>query len=202
MGIGILTVLGTLTNFVVPVLLNIFWLTDFGPLLSLSVFGFTAYAILKHDLLDIKVLATQVLVSLIWLILFAKIFVSQTLAGRIVDTSIFVLVLVFGVLLVKSVINEVKQKEKLQELTEKLKALDKQKDEFLSMAAHELRAPMTAIKGYVSMVLEGDTGDIPEKARGFLADTSNITDRLIRLVNNMLNVGRIEEGRVARKRQD
>ena len=86
--------------------------------------------------------------------------------------------------------------KKLNEANDKLKSLDKQKDEFLSMAAHELRAPMTAIKGYVSMVLEGDTGDIPEKTRGFLADTSNITDRLIRLVNNMLNVSRIEEGRM------
>jgi signal transduction histidine kinase len=81
-------------------------------------------------------------------------------------------------------------------LNQKLKALDAQKDEFISMAAHELRAPMTAIKGYVSMVIEGDTGDIPEKARGFLADANSITDRLIRLVNNMLNVSRIEEGRM------
>ena len=104
--------------------------------------------------------------------------------------------IIFGVLLIRSVVREVKQREKLQELTDRLKAMDKQKDEFISMAAHELRAPMTAIKGYVSMVLEGDTGDIPEKARGFLADANNINDRLIRLVNNMLNVGRIEEGRM------
>lgn len=87
-------------------------------------------------------------------------------------------------------------KSKLETVNEKLTTMDKQKDEFISMAAHELRAPMTAIKGYVSMVLEGDTGDIPEKARGFLADANNINDRLIRLVNNMLNVNRIEEGRM------
>lgn len=87
-------------------------------------------------------------------------------------------------------------KKKLEVANKKLKTMDKQKDEFISMAAHELRAPMTAIKGYVSMVLEGDTGDIPEKARGFLADANNINDRLIRLVNNMLNVSRIEEGRM------
>lgn len=46
------------------------------------------------------------------------------------------------------------------------------------------------------MVIEGDLGDIPEKARRFLADASNINDRLIRLVNNMLNVSKIEEGRM------
>ena len=87
-------------------------------------------------------------------------------------------------------------KNKLQNLNDKLRELDKQKDEFVSMAAHELRSPLTAIKGYLSMVVEGDTGDIPEKAREYLADAMAVTERLVRLVNNMLNVSRIEEGRI------
>ncbi len=87
-------------------------------------------------------------------------------------------------------------KNKLQDLNNKLKEVDRQKDEFVSMAAHELRSPLTAIKGYISMIVEGDTGDIPEKARQYLADSLAVTDRLVRLVNNMLNVSRIEEGRI------
>lgn len=90
----------------------------------------------------------------------------------------------------------------LQKLNFRLKELDEQKDEFISMAAHELRAPMTAIKGYISMIMEGDAGDIPEKARGYLADANNINDRLVRLVNNMLNVSRIEEGRMVYQIED
>ncbi len=86
--------------------------------------------------------------------------------------------------------------KELNATNEKLKELDKQKDEFVSMAAHELRSPLTAIKGYISMIIEGDTGDIPEKARQYLADSMAVTDRLVRLVNNMLNVSRIEEGRI------
>lgn len=84
----------------------------------------------------------------------------------------------------------------LRSANERLIEMDKRKDEFLSMAAHELRAPLTAIKGYVSMILEGDTGEVPPKAREFLADTTVINERLIRLVNNMLNVSRIEENRM------
>lgn len=84
----------------------------------------------------------------------------------------------------------------LQEANAKLIELDQRKNEFLSMASHELRAPMTAIKGYLSMIIEGDAGEIPEKARGFLTDASAVTERLIRLVNNMLNVSRIEENRM------
>lgn len=75
--------------------------------------------------------------------------------------------------------------------------LEREKEEFLSMVAHELRAPTAAMKGFLSMVIQGDTGDIPEKARGFLVDVANENDRLIRLVNNMLNVSRIEEERMS-----
>ena len=78
----------------------------------------------------------------------------------------------------------------------KIKEIDKEKDEFISMAAHELRAPLTAIKGYLSMIVEGDAGEVSPKARGFLADASAVNERLVRLVNNMLNVSRIEQGRL------
>jgi len=85
---------------------------------------------------------------------------------------------------------------RLKKANKKLKELDKRKDEFLSVAAHELRAPMTAIKGYLSMILEGDAGQVSQKIREFLDDAVSGNDRLIRLVNNMLNVSRIEEGRL------
>ena len=88
-----------------------------------------------------------------------------------------------------------KLEKKLDKTTLRLKKLQNQKDEFISMAAHELRSPMTAIKGYISMILQGDTGEISEKAKGYLVDANAISDRIIRLVNNMLNVSRIEEGR-------
>lgn len=64
------------------------------------------------------------------------------------------------------------------------------------MAAHELRAPLTAIRGFLSMVIDGDTGPITPKATEFLRDSMVSSERMIRLVNNMLDVGRIEEGRL------
>ena len=186
----------TLTNFIAVVVFKTISLTMLGPTFTLLIVAGISYAIIRHGLLDIKILATELFVVFLLLILFAKIVIFTSIGELIVDVVIFVSVLFFGILLIRSVIREVMQREKLQVLTERLKAVDKQKDEFVSMAAHELRAPMTAIKGYLSMVVEGDAGDIPEKARGFLADTAAINERLIRLVNNMLNVSRIEEGRM------
>jgi signal transduction histidine kinase len=87
-------------------------------------------------------------------------------------------------------------KSELHSVGDRLGSLDRQKDEFISMAAHELRGPTTAIKGYLSMIINGDAGEITERAKGYLTDAQATNDRLIRLVNNMINVSRIEEGKI------
>lgn len=86
--------------------------------------------------------------------------------------------------------------QRIQEANEKLKALDILKDEFVSLASHELRTPMTAIKSYLWMVLENNEGELNEKQKLHLQRAYVSTDRLIKLVNDMLNVSRIESGRI------
>jgi PAS domain S-box-containing protein len=90
----------------------------------------------------------------------------------------------------------------LKEINEKLKELDVMKDDFISMASHELRTPLTAINGFVSMLLEGDYGSLPTEAVEALADVNSATKRLIGLTNYMLDVSRIEEGRLEFKISD
>lgn len=85
--------------------------------------------------------------------------------------------------------------DKLKKANETLQELNKLKDEFVSLASHELRTPMTAIKGSLSTVLEGYAGEVPKEAKEFLTASYNENDRLIRLVNNLLNISRIESGR-------
>ncbi|MFC1626646.1 sensor histidine kinase [Patescibacteria group bacterium] len=87
-------------------------------------------------------------------------------------------------------------KKQLEEANLKLTNLDRLKDEFVSLASHELRTPMTAIRGSLSTILEGYAGDISDESREFLTAAYNENDRLIRLVNNLLNISRIEAGRL------
>jgi len=196
--------LGVTTMFILIIFFNFVFVAVFGnssfiPLSALFTLPFVVcafYAIARHEFLNIKIIATEVITFILIITAFVEVILATTISEVIFRGGVFVVLLSFGILLIRSVMREVAQREKLQELTEKLKAVDKQKDEFVSMAAHELRSPMTAIKGYISMVMEGDAGDISEKARGFLADANTINERLIRLVNNMLNVSRIEEGRM------
>ena len=78
----------------------------------------------------------------------------------------------------------------------KERQLDKLKDEFVSIASHELRTPMTAIKGLISMIFEGDYGKIDPQMKEPLSDIASSTQRLIELVNDMLDVSRLEGGRI------
>lgn len=75
---------------------------------------------------------------------------------------------------------------------EKTRKLDQQKTEFLSIAAHQLRTPMSGIKWMVNMALEGDFGKLPPEADGQLRKGSENVDRMIRLINNLLDVTQIE----------
>lgn len=195
-GLSIFLIMNLVFNVFMPVLRNSIQFWQFGNYAAIFLLGFTAYAIVEHQLLNIKVIAAEALTVVTWVVLFSKLFVTKSTPERIQDIIILIALIVFGIMLIRSVAREVKQREKLQELTKKLKELDRQKNEFISMAAHELRAPITAIKGYISMIAEGDAGEISEKARGYLTDANAVNERLIRLVNNMLNVSRIEERRL------
>lgn len=83
----------------------------------------------------------------------------------------------------------------LKSSNEKLMSLDEAKDDFISMASHQLRTPLTSIKGYISMILEGDTGDINEQQRNFLNQAFISSQRMVFLISDLLNVSRLKTGK-------
>ena len=86
--------------------------------------------------------------------------------------------------------------QQVYEMNAKLHQLDKLKDDFVSVASHELRTPMTAIRSYAWMALYRSDVSLSEKLKRYLTRTLVSTERLINLVNDMLNVSRIESGRI------
>lgn len=87
-------------------------------------------------------------------------------------------------------------------LFRKLKEVDKMKDDFISMASHELRAPITAIRGYLSLFLEGAFGKMEEKPKEVMNTTLHIANHLSGLVEDLLDVSRIEQGRMGMEYED
>ena len=83
----------------------------------------------------------------------------------------------------------------LRQSNKRLQALDATKDEFVSMASHQLRTPLTSVKGYLSMVLEGDAGEITQTQRQLLEEAFRSSERMVRLVSDFLNVSRLQTGK-------
>ncbi|MFZ2545170.1 MAG: ATP-binding protein [Candidatus Saccharimonadales bacterium] len=76
-----------------------------------------------------------------------------------------------------------------------LQHLDEVKNEFISMASHQLRTPLTSIKGYLSMVLEGDAGKITGKQEKLLFEAFKSSERMVGLIGDFLNVSRLQTGK-------
>jgi len=102
---------------------------------------------------------------------------------------------VLGVFAAARDYTRIKKANELTELANKeLKSLDLAKDEFVSIASHQLRTPLTALKGYTGMLLDGDPGPINDKQREYLGEIKDANDRMIGLITALLNVSRVDLG--------
>jgi signal transduction histidine kinase len=81
------------------------------------------------------------------------------------------------------------------------KRAERMKDEFVSVVSHELRTPLTAIKGALGLLLGGAVGDLPAQARAMLDVANRNSDRLLLLINDILDIQKIESGRTAFKQE-
>ena len=85
----------------------------------------------------------------------------------------------------------------LKETYDQLKQLDTLKSQFLDNVSHELRTPLTHIKGFVDNLLDGVGGGLSEKQASYLLRVKDNCDRLIRLINDLLDLSQIESGRIS-----
>jgi PAS domain S-box-containing protein len=86
----------------------------------------------------------------------------------------------------------------LRDISE-LKKLEILKSQFVNMAAHELKAPLSAVQGYLDMVIEKTLGDVPETYDNYLRRSSERCQALITLINDLLNISRMQSGTVKRE---
>jgi len=208
-GVGISIIFGATFNLVFILLGNYryVWL---GPY---AMFGFivaTSYAIIKHQLLNIKVITTEIFAVSLSFVSFTELLRSKDTIEFVSRFSLFISTLIFAALLIHSVLREVKRREEMEVLTKKLRKtskklaaankelerLDEAKSEFLSIASHQLRTPLTTVKGYTSMMLEGSFGKLSKIMRDGLQKVYISGERLISLVDDLLNISRIEAGRL------
>jgi len=83
----------------------------------------------------------------------------------------------------------------LRQSNSQLQRLDEAKDEFISMASHQLRTPLTSIKGYISMLIDGDVGKVSSQQKHLLNEVFMSSERMVRLIGDFLNVSRLQTGK-------
>lgn len=89
----------------------------------------------------------------------------------------------------------------LETSLEQVQELERLKTEFVSTVSHELRTPLTSMRGALGLVLAGTTGPLPAKAHDLLRIAHGNTERLIRLINDILDIEKIEAGQMALRRE-
>ena len=168
-----------------------------------------SYAILRVQLFDIRVAAAQGIIFLLWIFIGVRTLLSQSINDLYINSILFISTVILGIFLVRSVGKEIESREKVEELAknlektnERLQELDRQKTEFVSIASHQLRSPLTAMKGYASMLLEGSYGEFPEKAREAVFRIFESSNLMTASVEDFLNVSRIEQGRMKYEKTD
>ena len=165
--------------------------------------GLIVYAIVKYKAFDVGVLAAQALVLTLTMLVGAQFFFIENLTNIILNSITLMLSMVFGYFLVKGIKRDTetrKQIEKyandLQHANTRLKELDQQKTEFISLATHQIRGPLGAIKGHASLALEGDYGPLGEGSRKAFDTIMRSAQSLVVVVNDYLDVSRIEQGKM------
>jgi len=202
------TAIVSTVSFILP-LFGVYQFTPFDSPSTIIFLVLTMYAITKHHLFDLKVIASELFVSALWIALFTTTTASQNIQDFFVNGTIFIISVVFGTLLIRSVLEEVKQKEKIEKLAkeierayevekranEELKNLDRVKNQFLVQTQHDLRTPLSVIRGYCDLLISGTLGKQSLKTIDVAKRIQIVAEEKIRDVNNFLDTTQFQLGK-------
>lgn len=182
---------------------NLYGLFVLPLFLIIMVFAITNLGVFQFRLLGTQVLAYALIIMAGSQFLFLQDSAESTLSLVTLGMSILL-----GILLLQNAKKEADVRERVEKLAAqlqgantglaeantRLRELDKQKTEFISFATHQLRSPLTSMRGYASLILEGELGPVTDTIKDGVQTILTSTKTLISLVENYLNVSRMELG--------
>ena len=195
--------MGIVLNLVLPFYGN-FDLFYICPIfLTMTLIGIGLYNLSKFHIFNAKIILAEFFTGGMIIVSIARVLLA-TSRGELITNSILLLATIaFGAYLIRSVSKEVSQREEIQRLAEdlrtaneKLKELDKMKSQFLSIASHDLRAPLTIIRNFISLTLDGSYGKLPKAAEEGLHQVFDRATDMTKSIDTYLNVSRIEQGKM------
>ncbi len=191
-------------NFILPALFDYNKFIPLGALFIFPFVAFASYAIFKRGLLNIKTVATEILAFILATVTFLEILFATELSQIIFRISIFVLVLIFGIFLIKGVIIEVKQREKIEDLAKELRRVNQdltfaneRQGDLIHFITHQVKGFFTKSKYIFSAMAEGDYGQLEDKMETVVREGLRSDNEGIDMVQNVLNATNIKSGIVS-----
>ncbi len=164
---------------------NYIYLT-YGQIGMVIFMAFLAYLIVKYKAFNIKLIGVQALVWTSVILISSQFFFIRNNTNRILTALTLVIFSIVGWLIVSSVKKEIRQKEEIAHLL-------KIKSEFIDIVSHQLRTPVSVIKGMASMLKEGDLDNVPKEQRDqFIAGIYEKSEKLADILNDILKAAELD----------
>lgn len=196
-GLFFTSVLIIMFNLILPAFFNNSQFILYSAVFILPTVIGAAYAIRVRHLFNIKVFSTALFVFLLSIVSFGEIITSSTFALVLFRTSVFVFVLIFGINLIRSVIREVEQREKIQKLAGELQKTNEQQETLIHFIGHEVKGFLTKDMGAFAELSDGDFGALPEQAGPFVERALAQSRQGVDSVSNILKAANLKKGTVS-----
>ena len=183
-------------NFMLPAFFGNSMFVAYGTLSLLPFIGCVAYAIDRGHVLNVKEIGTAFLVSALAVATFIELLFTTDPNLILFRTSLFLLILVVGILLIRAVIREVEQREEIQELADELSTTNKQQETLIHFIGHEVKGFLTKDEGALAALEDGDFGALPEETLPFVARALAETRHGVESVSSILKAANLKRGTV------
>lgn len=177
---------------------NIFLIGFISIIPNVLIMGYT---LIKYNFWSGRVILVELLATFLVVLLVVVLFLQTSFLGIFAIGVLILTVAIASFFLVQKIHRgDITQDEiarlsnELESMRARLDVLDKKKSEFLSMVSHHLRDPLTAIKGYSSMLLEGSFGELNSMVHDAVDKMFNSSSRLIMMISDFMDISNIESG--------
>lgn len=192
MGFTAMLILGL--GVVFPILFNDLSFLPFAALFMLPLIGLIAYGVYKHRLFNLKVIAAETLVFIIGIITFIDIIFTDDPMLLLARGIFLALIVVAGILLTQSVIREVEQRERIQELVAELEIANRGQESLIHFISHEVKGALGKCTGIMSLILEGDYGPVPQRMTEAVSHGLTHTREAAEMVTTILLSASLKSG--------
>ncbi len=195
LGTFISTIIGVCTNLIMPYLgdFSLNWLGQVGIIVMVSSIS---YSILQYKLFEMRVVATQFIVFVLCTSLFARVLFSSTKPDFIINMSFLVITVIISFLLLRSVIHEVEQRQKIEKLAADLEHANMQQESLIHFITHQIKGFFAKSRDIYSMVLEGDFGNVSEALRPIIQEGLDSETKGVALVKEILDSANLKKGTI------